>query len=105
MITRSIAFFFLLFPVAPVAEGDTFRCGTKLVTVGDTSAEVAAKCGSPTQVALVNGQQNQPSVTIGVSVETWLYSFGPNRLTMRVHIEGGTVVEIDSVGYGYIVNR
>jgi Protein of unknown function (DUF2845) len=105
MITRSIAFFLLLFPVASVAEGDTFQCGKKLVTVGDTSAEVAAKCGSPTRVAWVNGQQNQPSVTIDVSVETWLYNFGPNRLMMRVHIEGGTVVEIDSVGYGYIVNR
>ena len=101
MITRSIAFVFLLFSFAPVAVGETFRCGTKLVTVGDTSAEVAAKCGGPTQVARANGQQSQPSVTIAVSVETWLYSFGPTRLMMRVHIEGGTVVQIESVGYGY----
>jgi hypothetical protein len=102
-IMRSFAFIALI-SVTAIAEGEAFRCGTKLVMEGDTSAEVAARCGSPTQVG--NTFVTRPSaVTVAVPVATWLYNLGPNKLMVRLHIEGGTVVQIDTLGYGYIDNR
>jgi hypothetical protein len=114
MITRSIAPLCLILMTA-VAQGQTFRCGAKLVMEGDSSAAVLAKCGNPTQAdqtsvtrPSANGP-NEPqnelvSATVEVIVDTWLFNFGPNRLMMRVHIENGTVVQIDTLGYGYSDN-
>jgi hypothetical protein len=115
MIANAIALLCLISMVG-VAGAETFRCGSKLVMEGDSSAAVIAKCGSPTWVdqAPVTGpsaaesddQQSLPvSLTDENLVDTWIYNFGPNRLMMRVHIENGTVVQIDAVGYGYSENR
>jgi Protein of unknown function (DUF2845) len=114
MITRSIALLSLI-PMITVAQGQTFRCGSKLVMEGDSSAAVLAKCGNPTQAdqtsvtrpstAGPNDPQNElVSATVEVLIDTWLFNFGPNRLMMRVHIENGTVVQIDTLGYGYTDN-
>ena len=38
---------------------------------------------------------------IEVPVEIWLYNLGPNKLMRRLRFEGGYVVDIDTLGYGY----
>jgi hypothetical protein len=101
-----------------LASSPTFaglRCGTKIVTEGDSRAEVAHKCGEPTDVLnqrsvfrrpVIWGYGRRPQFIgedyIEVPVETWLYNLGPNKLMRRIIFEGGIVVEIETLGYGYI---
>lgn len=89
------------------------RCGSKIVTKGDPSSEVAAKCGEPADVIRMNSILRRPVVWlhgrprylgedyIEVQVEAWLYNFGPNKLMRRVRFENGLVAEIETLGYGY----
>jgi Protein of unknown function (DUF2845) len=89
-----------------------FRCGTRLVSEGDTASEVRAKCGPPTEVsrryiqrAPVYWHGGYPVRLWGgdleVPVETWIYNLGSTRLMRQLRLEDGVVVEIDTLGYGY----
>ena len=89
-----------------------FRCGTHLITEGDTQESVRAKCGEPSQVQHRNVLR--PAVIwrygrpyrvgggdLDVEIETWIYNLGPNRFMRRLRFEDGVVVEIETLGYGY----
>jgi len=90
-----------------------FRCGNKLVSEGDSRAEVAAKCGEPTDVVNQKSVFRRPVIWsygrpyfigenfIEIPVETWIYNLGPNKLMQRLRFEGGFVTDIDTMGYGY----
>jgi hypothetical protein len=90
-----------------------FRCGSKLVNEGDTRDQVAAKCGEPTDVINLGSVFHRPTIWtrgrpyfigqdfIEIPVEAWIYNLGPNKLMRRVRFEGGVVVEIETLGYGY----
>src|SRR6185503_9588654 len=89
------------------------RCGTKLVSEGDTRSEVAAKCGEPTEVVMQKSVFRRPVIWtrngpyyvgedfIEVPVEAWIYNLGPNKLMRRLRFEDGVLTEIESLGYGY----
>jgi hypothetical protein len=89
------------------------RCGTKLVSEGDTRSEVAAKCGEPTEVVTEKSVFRRPVIwsggrpyfigedSIEIQVEAWVYNLGPNKLMRRLRFESGVLVEIESLGYGY----
>jgi len=89
------------------------RCGTKLVSEGDTRSEVAAKCGEPTEVVTERSVLRRPVIwsggrpyfigedSIEIQVEAWIYNLGPNKLMRRLRFEGGVLTEIESLGYGY----
>ena len=89
------------------------RCGTKLVSEGDTRSEVAAKCGEPTEVVTQKSVFRRPVIWtrngpyyvgedfIEVPVEAWIYNLGPNKLMRRLRFEDGVLTEIESLGYGY----
>jgi hypothetical protein len=101
------------------ALGQSLRCGEKLITNGTSQAEVAARCGQPTQIEhqAIYGETGTavgPAATpLGVlppiaaragtetPVEVWTYNFGPNRLMQRIRFENGVVVTIESLGYGF----
>ena len=95
------------------AFADGMRCGTKLVGEGDSRSEVAAKCGEPTDVVERRSVFRRPVIwgygrpmyvgedAVEVPVEVWLYNLGPNKLMRRITFEGGYVVEIETLGYGY----
>ena len=90
-----------------------FRCGNKLVSEGDSRAEVAAKCGEPTDVVNQKSVFRRPVIWtagrpyfigenfIEIPVETWIYNLGPNKLMQRLRFESGFVTDIDTMGYGY----
>jgi hypothetical protein len=91
------------------ALGGTLMCGTKVISEGISSAEVLARCGEPWQVdrsAVLRGlttNETSPSATLlEVHVEVWLYNFGPDKLMQRIRFEDGTVVRIESLGYGFV---
>ncbi len=89
-----------------------FRCGSRLVSEGDSRAEVRAKCGQPADIDH-RAVWRQPVVwlhgrpyhlghdQIEVPIETWVYNLGPNKLMRRLRFEDGRVVEIETLGYGY----
>ncbi|HTU64683.1 MAG TPA: DUF2845 domain-containing protein [Steroidobacteraceae bacterium] len=89
------------------------RCGTKLVSEGDTRAEVTRKCGEPTEVVPLKSVFRRPMVWangqsyyvgedfIEIRCEAWVYNLGPNKLMRRLKFEDGVLTEIESLGYGY----
>ena len=90
-----------------------FRCGTKLVSEGDSRTEVLAKCGEPADRATQRSLYRRPVIwshgrpyyigedLMEVQVESWTYNFGPNKLMRRVRFEDGLVAHIETLGYGF----
>jgi hypothetical protein len=110
---RVLFLLLLLAASAESAQADAFRCGTRLVTEGDTRGEVSNKCGDPTEVdhssilvqptAWIHGRPVAiANGFVEVPVEVWLYNLGPQRLMRRVRFQDGRVVAIETLGYGYI---
>jgi Protein of unknown function (DUF2845) len=94
-------------------EAWAFRCGNRLVHEGDGMGSVIAKCGEPTEVSrqvIVRPQvfwrHGRPYPFLGgdlqVPVEIWTYNLGPNKLMRRLRIEDGLVIQITTLGYGYL---
>jgi hypothetical protein len=90
-----------------------FRCGTKLVSKGDTRDQVAAKCGEPTDIVKMSSLFRRPTIWangrpyylgddfVEVQVQGWVYNLGPNKLMQKVIFEDGVVTDIETLGYGY----
>src|SRR5262249_21135623 len=99
--------------VCSTAVADGMRCGTKVISEGASRAEVAAKCGEPTDVTVARSIFRRPVVwgiegpmyvgedAIEIPVEIWLYNLGPNKLMRHLRFEGGYLVDVDTLGYGY----
>ena len=94
------------------ASAWALRCGNRLVSEGDPAAKVRAACGAPTQITRssklapailwMNGRPIQVGNSpVEVTVETWIYNLGPDRLMRRLRFEDGQLVDIDTLGYGY----
>ena len=98
---------------ATAVQADSLRCGSKLVSEDDTRAQVLAKCGEAADVQH-SSVWRVPLVWIGgrriragndlieVPVELWIYNFGPHKFMRRVRFEDGLVVDVETLGYGYI---
>jgi len=98
---------------AGAARADSFRCGNKLVTDGDPAGKVLALCGEPSAIRRTEILR-RPMYWIGgrpfyyseepvlVAVEFWTYNLGPNKLMRRLRLEDGIVVEIETLGTGYL---
>ena len=111
--------------VAGLLLSDTaaaFRCGSKLVKDGMHEAQVLAACGQPTTMrnvgVAVRGYDYRFHREIGsgwsayydpgypgfaqeVYITEYVYNFGPRKLMRRLLFEGGVLVAIESLGYGY----
>ena len=94
------------------AAADSFRCGTKLITDGDSADKVASLCGPPSEVTRsevwrrpVIWRYGRPYYVspdpVPVAVEYWTYNLGPNKLMRRLRLEDGLVTEIETLGHGY----
>jgi hypothetical protein len=97
------------------ASADSLRCGTRLVSEGDTRVQVEARCGAPadiirrTRLAAPVIWRHGRRYRIGngdieIVVEEWTYNLGPHRFMRRVRFEDGVVVAVDTLGYGYRVS-
>lgn len=98
-------------PVMPAAA-DALRCGSALVSDGDTRAKVLELCGDPTDIENRSILRRPQYLRHGrivyfgderveVPVEVWTYNFGPNKLMRRIKLVDGLVDEIETLGYGY----
>ena len=100
-----------------------FRCGNRLVSEGDTRAEVIQRCGEPTFVdsweeeliqrdfgavrnyALRTGRYEgyrEPFlVKVQVKIELWTYNLGSTQFTRYLRFENGILQEIAAGAKGY----
>jgi hypothetical protein len=83
----------LLALAGAVAQGETLRCGTRLVSIGDRAFEVQNKCGEPARRDLVGytlgGYDNRE-----LRIEEWLY--GPsNGMLSILTFEGNRLKRIE----------
>ena len=94
-----------------------FRCKNKLVREDMHEQQVIAICGQPTtrrNLGLAvrgytwrgNGSSRRyygyGNLVEEVLVTEYVYNFGPRKLMRRLIFEGGVLVKIESIGYGYI---
>lgn len=76
------------------ATASTFRCDSKLVSIGDRSVEVQRKCGEPASRDFI-GYSETTSGRQEMQVEEWVY--GPtNGMYHYLRFIGGRLNEIDS---------
>ena len=99
-----------------------FRCGRKIVSENMHEAQVIRACGSPTTsrhigyavrgVYLPVRRTVSPGMTVEhfpgygrfveeVALTEYVYNFGPRKLMRRLIFEGGVLVKIETIGYGY----
>ena len=123
---KSISCSVLLLAAVLLAEpAAAFRCGSKLVKDGMHEQQVLAACGEPTtrrhlgfavrsfdlgarRVSPGWGASHFPGhghLIEEVIVTEYVYNFGPRRLMRRLIFEGGVLVSIETIGYGYREKR
>lgn len=94
------------------AAADSFRCGTRLVSDGDSMDKVAALCGPPTDIQhrevlqrpirWYGGQPYYLSYEpVEIAIEYWTYNLGPNKLMRRLKFEDGLLVDVETLSHGY----
>lgn len=103
-----VAACFALLPA--LAAADSFRCGSKIISEGDTIEKVLQYCGEPTQQERTwmrrqprfeyGGQEIPFEGTEDVPVDLWTYDFGPNRLMRRVRFIAGKVDSVETLEHG-----
>jgi hypothetical protein len=86
-------------------------CQGRLVSIGASPVDVQAICGDPAQVIDTIEVVLKPAydpqgrvaghVPVGVPKQVWTYNFGSSRLMYILTFLEGTLVKIDTGGYGY----
>ena len=125
VITQTILLSLIFLAAASQGEtfGNDFRCGNKLVSVGDRKFEVLTKCGEPTyrdvryekrvkrdlyrdlfppREPRESERYRDPLfVEEMVAVEEWVYNFGSLQFVRYLTFENGILVNIETGDYGY----
>lgn len=115
---RSRLLLAILLLVGTVAPALALRCGSALVVEGQSKFEVLQRCGAPaytdehieyraggTNPTIPRpldslGQTYPFPVTREVSVEQWIYNFGPTQLMSSLTFENGRLIKIETLSYG-----
>jgi hypothetical protein len=101
---------------------DYFRCGSNLITVGDSKFQVLGKCGEPTAKEVVGDRvsggyasttrdrakgDGRPPQTRGTytessaTLEAWTYNCGSSEFSYNLTFRGQDLIEIKNIGYGF----
>ena len=114
-----LALCFLSGPVAR-ADGDGMRCGTKLVSSGDSLYEVRDRCGDPDATAqrvetrIARNWVSFPCYResnaircgswveqiVQITIDEWTYDFGKSNLIRHLTFEQGKLQRVATGGYG-----
>ena len=115
-----VASFLLLLALVSV-PAHAFRCGNKIVTKDMHEIQVRRACGKPTTVRNIGRTLRNINVPIDsyygggwttrhfpgygysqeVMITEYVYNFGPRKLMRRLLFEGGVLVSVETLGYGY----
>ena len=109
-----------LMTVLLATPAHAFRCGNRIVVEDMHEAEVRRACGEPTTMRYIGRTLRGINVPIRGHIGGWtterfpgygftqevivteyVYNFGPRKLMRRLVFEGGVLVSIESLGYGY----
>lgn len=122
MLIRAIALSLLglgLLSAQP-ALADGMYCGSRLVSEGDSTGRVRGVCGDPAaanqrvELRTVRRYVDGPCVadrgaircghveehTVQVTIDEWMYDFGPSVLVKTLTFEQGRLLRVESGGYG-----
>src|SRR5210317_1136285 len=111
----------LLVLVLVTTPAHAFRCGNKIVTKEMHEAQVRRACGAPTTMRNIGRTLRSINIPIEshygggltarnfpgygftqeVVITEYVYNFGPHRLMRRLLFEGGVLVSVETLGYGY----
>ena len=107
---KPLQLFAILLSLTIADNALALRCGNSVIGLGKRKQEVREKCGYPISIekhrkVLGRTLQNYPK-TMGlqeyeeITVEEWVYDFGPRRLRQYLRFENGRLVEIENMGRG-----
>jgi hypothetical protein len=82
------------------ASSASFYCGDRIVDSGQTTAEVAGRCGAPSFVEHRDEVRGTVDAPRTVAVDSWTYDRGPGQLVRILTFVDGTLRRIESGGYG-----
>jgi hypothetical protein len=92
---------------------EALRCEHRLVSWGDSPAEVLFKCGSPTlqqqrdeaieifEPVFIEGKKILVARRVTIPVEVWTYNFGPHELIYVLTFRDDRVVDIRTRDQGH----
>jgi hypothetical protein len=81
-----------------LAQADSIRCVSGIVSTGETKGDVISKCGPPDYSEVESVKFSGSSAT---AIETWYYNCGEGRFNRTLKFKGSKLVEIKSPGtYG-----
>jgi hypothetical protein len=101
------------------ASADGMRCGTRLISAGDSTYAVKSRCGDPQdatrrvetrterrRVRVPCGPNNEArcdrvqEVSADVVVDEWTYDFGPQRFVHYLTFLDGKLARVETGSYG-----
>ncbi|HWV09814.1 DUF2845 domain-containing protein [Pseudomonas sp. GD03944] len=87
----------LLMLLAATAQASTLRCGSALISHGDDTQEVLAKCGTPISQDFLGYREVVDYYGFHTEVEVEEWSYGPrNGMYHFLRFEGNRLVRITS---------
>jgi len=89
----------------PAVASSTWRCGSRLVAVGDSIVHVLARCGEPTwrnvsSQVLVTDLPGGQRIEQLVPVETWTYDRGSRELVRYLTFRNRRLEDVVEGSYG-----
>lgn len=96
----------LLFGFASISHGESFRCGSRIVSKGDSKIEVLSKCGPPDDSEIVSYDttgfiSRGGSIDMSTKkVEKLYYNCGDGRFIRVLSFIDGRLVAVENGGYG-----
>lgn len=112
----------LLLTMIFASAAHAFRCGNKIVIENMHEQQVRIACGEPTTIRHLGyavrsfGLHDRRTLSDGFSaarypgfgyytqevvVTEYIYNFGPRKFMRRLVFEGGVLISIETIGYGY----
>jgi hypothetical protein len=115
-----LALMALLWAGAGDPSGSGFRCGTRLVSIGESTSKVLQKCGQPSYIETWVEERikrdfykripaepyeefyREPFLVKEIiNIEEWEYNLGPTQFIRYLRFENGRLIRITIGDYGY----
>jgi hypothetical protein len=91
---KSIILFFLATIPGQEPAADSFRCGRKLISVGDSAGELARACGEPQHKERGKESLRVNGVSKDTRVELWYYKKSARSLEHIIVINKGRIAAV-----------
>ena len=96
MMRRCILISLACLIAANVAAEETLRCGSKIVTIGMTSAEVLKYCGKPTSTEVEEHDVRSGGRVVGkTQLNRWIYNRGTVGKPKVLEFDQDTLISIE----------